>query len=137
MRKQQPYLLAIVTALLVLTTDLFSKQFASRLGWVSLNTGISFGLFEQHREVVALAILAAFLGLAAVVLRRYIQSHPMETGLFIGGALGNLCDRFVYGGVRDWIPLIVVPIKNNVADWAIFIAVVSIVLSQVRQQSEA
>lgn len=45
------------------------------------------------------------------------------TGLFIGGAVSNIIDRIYFGGVRDWFPIPFVGLRNNLADWAIFLAV--------------
>ncbi len=45
-------------------------------------------------------------------------------GLFFGGALSNILDRIVFGGVRDWLSIPFTSLNNNVADWAIFIGLV-------------
>lgn len=38
--------------------------------------------------------------------------------------MSNLLDRLVYGGVRDWLTVPVLGLKNNLADWAIVGAIV-------------
>jgi lipoprotein signal peptidase len=50
--------------------------------------------------------------------------HPRVIGLFLGGAVSNIIDRVFFAGVRDWMTLPVLMVKNNMADWAIFLAVV-------------
>ena len=32
-----------------------------------------------------------------------VKSYPLATGLIIGGAIGNLYDRFIHSGVVDYV----------------------------------
>lgn len=50
----------------------------------------------------SIAILAIF-WLAWTVLRRGQRLLPILLGAILGGAIGNLYDRMLFGGVRDWI----------------------------------
>lgn len=135
--KKHPFWLAITTAGAVLLVDQLTKLWATSAQLVTFNTGISFGLLENSQRTVSLLVTITLVGLLILGFRKYVQSHPVETGLFLGGALANVLDRLIYGGVRDWLPLLVVPYKNNVADWAIFAAVASIVISQLTTQETA
>lgn len=122
-KSQQPFFQSFIIATGVVVIDLLSKYEASRYGLVSLNTGISFGLLGSKTEIVSSAILVAFAVLSVLAIRHFTKYQPRAIGLFIGGALGNMIDRFLYGGVRDWLPVPVLQVKNNLADWAIFAAV--------------
>ena len=51
----------------------------------------------------------------------------MLVGLLVGGAIGNLIDRFVYGFVRDFIAFSFWP-AFNVADMAITIGGIGLVI---------
>jgi lipoprotein signal peptidase len=55
-------------------------------------------------------------------------------GLLIGGALGNLADRLVFGAVHDWLDLGKVVV--NLADLAVLIGLVgySVALASTRRQ---
>ncbi len=77
------------------------------------NTGSAFGLFQGHNTPL---IVISFVGI--FVLAMIYQSQPRPTnllrlslGLQIGGALGNLADRFRLGAVTDFI---------DVGPWPIF-----------------
>jgi signal peptidase II len=72
------------------------------------NRGISFGMFGGGAvapwllAVVALGVtLALFIWLRKVVSRLV----AVAIGLVIGGALGNVVDRFKYGAVADFIDI--------------------------------
>jgi signal peptidase II len=83
------------------------------------NPGISYGLFPAHGPVGS-ALLAIF-SLAAVAGLGYWLWNSKRTilsvglGLIIGGALGNLIDRLVYGKVADFFHFYV-----HGYDWYVF-----------------
>lgn len=74
------------------------------------NTGAAFGIFSGSHEAFRLPFLilvsVVAIGFIVVMLRRL---RPGETGLvtalafILGGALGNLIDRLVYGEVIDFL----------------------------------
>lgn len=101
--------------------------------WVSLtyvtNTGASFGLFPDHGVVFIIIAVVVIVGII-VYYRAYYRHLPGEQwliqislGLQLGGALGNLVDRLLYGHVIDFIDFKVWPVFN-VADSSIFVGVV-------------
>lgn len=70
------------------------------------NSGISYSLLSAHGAVgrwslFALAIVAAAL-LALWLWHTSTWAGALGLGLIIGGALGNACDRLVYGYVADF-----------------------------------
>ena len=78
------------------------------------NTGSAFGIFQGHNTPL---IFVSFVGI--FVLAMIYQSQPRPTnllrlslGLQIGGALGNLADRFRLGAVTDFIDVGAWPIFN-------------------------
>ena len=73
------------------------------LGYV-LNEGVAFSLFSflgPWLKWILVAIIAVVL--AYVVRHGWIAKHPLALGVLFGAALGNLYDRFVYGGVVDYV----------------------------------
>jgi signal peptidase II len=70
------------------------------------NPGISYGLFPASSvwgtAVLVLVSLAAVAGLGYWLWGMTSLSLAIGVGLVIGGALGNLIDRLVYGRVADF-----------------------------------
>ena len=94
------------------------------------NRGISYGLFQQHKEIGRFGlILFSFIAIIGFLiwLRRIKRALPaLAIGLIVGGALGNAIDRLAYGAVVDFILLHWGEWRwyvFNIADAAIVIAV--------------
>jgi signal peptidase II len=68
------------------------------------NKGVAFSLFAflgpYLKWIQAVFIAGIF---AFVVKEGYIRRYAFPVGLIVGGALGNLYDRFVHGGVVDYV----------------------------------
>jgi len=70
------------------------------------NTGSAFGLFANQAFLLS---LVAIVGLVVILLfYRYLSEYSIlgtfALGLVLGGAVGNLVDRFYFGGaVTDFI----------------------------------
>lgn len=99
-----------------LIIDQFTKYLASFFGLVIINSGISFGFFSGTRLDIILAICWVGFWL---ILGKTKAKFPLATGMVLGGAVSNIIDRFLWGGVRDFIPLPPFVIRNNLADWMI------------------
>lgn len=82
------------------------------LGFLDLvlvwNRGVSFGLFGGGDAGVwpfATLALAISTGLAVWLVRLRRVLMVLAVGLILGGALGNVIDRLVYGAVVDFVDL--------------------------------
>jgi signal peptidase II len=107
------------------------------------NRGISYGLFQADSiwATAALTIfsLAAVAALAFWLSRAGRRILALGLGLVIGGAIGNVVDRILYGAVvdffhfyafgRDWYVF-------NVADAAITVGVVFLLLDAYKHREE-
>jgi lipoprotein signal peptidase len=116
--------------------DQLSKFIAKFFVPMSINTGISFGLLSADHPLSSTLLLMALGVLVVFVIQKYWHEHPIATGLFLGGAISNITDRIRYGGVRDWMPLGIFSIRNNLADWAICIAAAMVVIALLRESSK-
>ena len=101
-----------------------------------LNPGAAFGMLAHSRSLFLVVGLAA---LAAVwYFRKEILAEDLAVragaALFVGGALGNLWDRFRTGLVIDFLDFRIWPVFN-VADIAICTGVALIVLSLFRREA--
>ncbi len=88
------------------------------------NTGAAFGMFQGKSPVLTVLALVV-IGFLLVYFRRSIANSLWLTvalGLQLGGALGNVIDRFRHGFVVDFINVPKWP-TFNVADSAITVGV--------------
>ena len=103
------------------------------VGW---GAGVSCGLFgggaARRRGILIGIAVVVSIGLAIWALRAGGRLIPVACGLIIGGALGNAWDRITYGAVADFLNMSCCGIDNpfvfNVADTAIFLGAVALIL---------
>lgn len=101
------------------------------------NTGISYGLFSgggdfQKWILISLSILIIIFLLNFIRNESTILSK-LSISFIIGGALGNVLDRFTYGAVVDFISLHAKGFSwyiFNIADMFIVLGVILFILSQ-------
>ncbi|MGH6827527.1 MAG: signal peptidase II [Rhizomicrobium sp.] len=103
------------------------------------NPGISYGLFPASgiwgMALLVLVSLAAVAGLGYWLWGMTSLSLAIGVGLVIGGALGNLIDRLVYGRVADFFHFYAFGhdwYVFNVADTAIALGAIAIIYDVLR-----
>jgi signal peptidase II len=108
------------------------------------NPGVSYGLFAASSAlgtaILVLVSLVAVIGLGYWLWGMTSLSLGIGVGLVIGGALGNLIDRLVYGRVADFFHFYGFGYDwyvFNVADIAITLGAVAIIYEVVKPQAEA
>src|SRR3989338_3018850 len=98
------------------------------------NTGASFSLFTNFS--VVLTIIAIIVVLAIIIFHRKIpDSYKLPFALILGGTLGNLTDRLLFGTVTDFIDVKVWPIFNG-ADSAITVAAILLIIIAWKEDKE-
>ncbi len=104
------------------------------------NTGAAFSLFRQYPELLLVITFVLLTGLSLYSFARstFDRMELIGFGLVLGGALGNLADRLLYGKVVDYLDfaLIQYPIFN-LADVCIFCGVCLLLLHYVIRPSPA
>lgn len=73
-----------------------------------VNQGAVFGLGQGKRALFLLASVAAVATIGWVLLRSGARDWPLHLalGLILAGALGNMYDRVMFGGVRDMLHML-------------------------------
>ena len=112
------------------SVEVFPPFLVLRMAW---NRGVNFGLFADYDMRWAL-IAVAFAITAGVIwwLNKTGGSKWVYIcgGLLIGGAMGNVIDRFFYGAVADFLNMSCCGFTNpyafNVADICIFIGAIGL-----------
>ena len=145
-RSQFDIFLAIMTTCLVIFIDRVTKLFFDKLlnygeslpvirNFLHMtlvhNTGIAFGFFKDQGIIFIIIPIVAII-LLAVNIYYYRQNNEalsrtyiVAFSLILGGAMGNLGDRIVYGHVIDFIDFRVWPVFN-IADSAITVGAILI-----------
>jgi signal peptidase II len=101
------------------------------------NPGVAFGLFAKAGVIVTVAVAAAVIVVILVFARRSSSRYVwLPTGMLIGGAAGNVIDRIRHGFVTDFIKLPLGWPPFNIADAAITIGVVLLVVLASRTRHE-
>ncbi|MDQ7084832.1 MAG: signal peptidase II [Sulfurovum sp.] len=68
------------------------------------NKGVAFSMFASLGEYLKWIQSVLIIVILYVIFKeRYIKEYPFALGLILGGALGNLYDRFIYEGVVDYV----------------------------------
>lgn len=136
------YLTGLAIAAVLVVVDLWTKRYAAIhfhgnpievipgfFGFTYVeNPGGAFGSFQNGGVVIGIAALI----IAVVVLVALARVRPnleiIALGFVLGGAVGNLIDRFsrgpgiIDGAVIDWIELWIIP-TFNIADASVTVAV--------------
>jgi len=89
------------------------------------NTGAAFGLFPGGSGLFVGVAVLAVVGILTYYVRLSLAEWQVEfsLGLMLGGAVGNLLDRLIYGHVIDFIDFRIWPVFN-LADSSIVVGMV-------------
>jgi len=147
-RSQIDIVISITITFIVIAVDRLTKTFFSNLlsyaeslpviknilhFTLVHNTGIAFGFFKDQGIVF---IIIPIIAIALLIFNIYYYRQNNEAlshvyiiafSLILGGAIGNLYDRIIYGYVIDFIDFRVWPVFNF-ADMAISIGAVIIAI---------
>jgi signal peptidase II len=114
----------------VLRIDVLPPYFNLRMAW---NRGINFGLLDGTGPWLLIAVALLISAWVIWWVRRggHRPGAYVAAGLLLGGAIGNVVDRVLYGAVADFINMSCCGISNpfsfNVADISIFLGAVGLV----------
>jgi len=102
------------------------------------NTGAAFGLFPNYG--VLFMVIAIVVVVTIIFYYRHLPGDQWlvqtSLGLQLGGALGNLMDRLLYGHVIDFIDFKVWPVFN-LADSAIVVGAVILAYHLLRDRRDS
>lgn len=100
---------------IVFLLDQLSKLVSRRVGIAQLNTGGILGRGAEYNWVIIMVI-----ALSVTIWYLYkSKSNAYQKAvwiLIISSGLSNLFDRFIWGGVWDWIVYPVINVIGNIAD---------------------
>ena len=147
--KLKKIFIIIIVSLVILLLDQASKQIIleflnsnkihvykinSFLNFVEIwNKGISFGIFSEYNLSPILFICVSS---AILILMLYLMTNigPIIQGMIVGGAIGNLIDRIIFGQVFDFIDFHILGWHYpafNLADSFIVMSVILILIAEI------
>lgn len=139
---------------LVLLIDIFSKLLVSKFMienqsikiidnffylTYAHNTGVAFSFLSGNIPfIVGMTFIVIVLMIKYVYSKKLSEFEFVSYGLVIGGAIGNLIDRVVYGYVIDFIDIYIFgydyPIFN-IADSCIVVGIIIIFIISIKEES--
>lgn len=105
-----------------------------RMAW---NRGVNFGLGASGSELMRWGLVALAVAISAWVVwwvrrERLGLRAQVFAGLLVGGALGNVIDRLLFGAVADFLNVTCCGIANpwsfNIADVGVFAGAIGLAL---------
>lgn len=94
----------------------------------TLNTGVAFSWFEGNSFIfIIITAIASILLIYLILSKKFFNKSRFKIcfGLILGGTIGNLIDRIIFDGVRDFIYLKFINFAIfNVADAVIVVSVI-------------
>jgi signal peptidase II len=99
------------------------------------NTGAAFGMFQSYTRILTIISLVAIflIIILKVMLNLEYVFYNISLGFILGGALGNLVDRYFIGEVTDWISFTFFGPIFNIADSFIVIGFILIIILILRE----
>lgn len=114
--------------------DILPPLLNFRMAW---NRGVNFGLFADSSTLAKWFLIAIALLICGFVTYWVAKDRPgkigmIAAGLLIGGALGNVVDRLLYGAVADFLNMSCCGFTNpyafNLADISIFVGAIGLAI---------
>lgn len=114
--------------------DVWPPYLNLRMAW---NRGINFGLLHSYSDIMRWVLIAVALTIVIWVIlwvRREKLGYgaQLSAGLLVGGALGNVIDRVIYGAVADFLNMSCCGIQNpfafNIADVGVFAGAIGLIV---------
>lgn len=98
------------------------------------NSGAAFGMFQGYTNILAIISIVAIvlIIILKVILKLNFAFYNVSLGFILGGAIGNLIDRYFMGEVTDFINLSFIPVFN-IADFSLIIGFCLLVIIIIRE----
>ena len=139
----------LVTAVLVLVADQITKNIIIERvpvnssieiirGFLYIthvkNSGAAFGMFQNYTKILTIISVVAIILIIIlkVILKLNFAFYNVSLGFILGGAVGNLIDRYFLGEVTDFINLTFIPVFN-IADSSLVIGFCLIIILIIRE----
>ncbi len=100
------------------------------------NKGAAWGIFSNNKALLIITtILAIIITTSFIKTFKNNNRNNLAFGLLIGGMLGNLTDRLLYGHVRDFLDFKIFNYNYpifNISDIAIVVSVILLIIAIIK-----
>ena len=150
MKNKKIFIIALITIAIDITSKLLISNLMLEEESINIipnffsityakNTGVAFSLLEGSRiPIIIITILIIVVVFKYIYNKRIIPQEQLAISLILGGAIGNLIDRIIYGYVIDFLDFKLgnynYPIFN-IADSAIVIGVIIYIIINIKNES--
>ena len=109
---------------IVLIPDIFNIRYI-------LNKGAAFGILENAQWLfISLTSIVLVIILVQIRSERKKGHSVIPEAILLGGALGNLIDRLIFGYVRDFLEVPFFAVMNF-ADWFVTLGVILVIIKYI------
>ena len=152
MKKYKSTIFIVIIAIVCFALDLITKTIANNTlvefernkvinnffyFTLCYNTGGAWSIFSGNVTFLILVSIVALGAIIYTLIKSKTNFYRYSSALFIGGLIGNLYDRIVYGKVIDFFDFIIFgydfPVFN-VADCFICVGVVLMLIALIREE---
>ena len=124
----------------VRSIEVFPPFLNFEMAW---NTGINFGVLSGANRWIWITVAVVIVSVVLWWVHKdpHGRGQRISAGLLVGGAIGNVIDRLVYGAVADFLNMSCCGFNNptsfNVADIAVFIGAFGMVIFSAESKKAA
>lgn len=117
------YLLLFLLIIFIL--DRYFKDFSNLDKTINYNFSFSLKIFQGTYFIPIFLILLFFI--FYIQYSKFINKHKYPIFIILTGGLSNLIDRYIYGGVVDYLDFFGL-LKNNIADYLIILGLILLIV---------
>ena len=121
--------LLLFVLLVLLIVDQLSKWYFESIDLVVINNGGVWGLFPG--DWWGLLMIGVWVVILILMIRAKEPWAKCGLGLILVGGLGNILDRLMVGGVRDFIYYPGLEVYGNIADIILTVGIIWLIVGEV------
>ena len=102
------------------------------------NTGVAFSFLSGHRWIVTIlqVIVVVFVAVLLFKTKGKRKLYDISLAMILGGGIGNVIDRIMFGSVTDMISFKIFPPVFNVADIGVTVGCMLLILDIIIEAKE-
>jgi len=126
----------ILSLSIIVLLDQISKYIIRKNYSFTKNFGAGFGILQNYTAF--LIIISSIILILVLIYYKHIPkktSYQIFSGLAVGGLIGNLIDRIIFGFVTDFIDVGFWP-SFNIADSALSVGIIGLIILIIKDDNK-